>query len=355
MNILRKSLVLFAGLLLATLSSLSLAEELPVTNVVSAVPETSPASDKAAAPISVAKKEVPKDLFLRGDGKCTACHDESDSPELLAIAKTKHGTAADSRTPTCTQCHGLSDDHLLNKNGTSPRPKPDRLFSGKRMDSADVRNSGCLTCHDHDSKRSHWQGSTHQSRDIACTSCHKIHVATDPVREKITQPEVCFTCHKEQRSQVNLPSHHPIVEGKVSCADCHNVHGSVGPKLMKRDSVNATCYTCHMEKRGPFVHNHEPVDDDCSTCHNPHGTTTENMLKTRAPFLCNNCHTPHGNALPGVAGTPNNASIVSFYSASVITQGKSCVNCHTQVHGSNNPGLMLPGTNSPNNAQFLLR
>ena len=45
----------------------------------------------------------------------------------------------------------------------------------------------------------------------------------------------------------------------MTCSDCHNAHGSAGPMLMVRDSVNETCYTCHMEKRGPFVRNHQPV------------------------------------------------------------------------------------------------
>ena len=96
-----------------------------------------------------------------------------------------------------------------------------------------------------------------------------------------TQAEVCYTCHKEQRAQYQRPSRHPILEGKVSCSDCHNPHGSIGPKLMKRDSVVDTCFQCHMEKRGPFVRPHEPVTEDCSNCHAPHGTTVENMLKAR--------------------------------------------------------------------------
>ena len=52
-----------------------------------------------------------KDLVLKGDAKCTRCHDETDSPKLLSIGKTKHGTTADGRTPTCTSCHG--DIHIL--------------------------------------------------------------------------------------------------------------------------------------------------------------------------------------------------------------------------------------------------
>src|SRR5213595_2400521 len=100
-----------------------------------------------------------------------------------------------------------------------------------------------MNCHRRDSTRSHWEGSQHQNAEVACTSCHQVHTQHDRVREKLTQPEVCFTCHKEQRTQVSRPSHHPILEGKVVCSDCHNPHGSVGPKLVKRDSVNDTCYT----------------------------------------------------------------------------------------------------------------
>src|SRR5687767_15887725 len=62
---------------------------------------------------------------------------------------------------------------------------------------------------------------------------------------------------KEQRVQVNRSHHHPIEEGKVACSDCHNPHGSAGAKMLVRDSVVDTCYTCHMEKRGPFVRTHQ--------------------------------------------------------------------------------------------------
>jgi DmsE family decaheme c-type cytochrome len=186
----------------------------------------------------------------------------------------------------------------------------------------------------------------HQQRDVACTSCHEIHTGHDKVRDKPTQPEVCFTCHKEQRTQVNKPSHHPIPEGKMACSDCHNPHGSVGPKLMKRDSVNDTCYTCHMEKRGPFVHTHEPVAEDCSNCHNPHGTTAENMLKARPPFLCHQCHTPHGANVLQLRGQGQGTALLSPLTGGKsginYTMARGCVNCHTQVHGTNNPSTTNP-------------
>ena len=267
--------------------------------------------------------------------KCSECHDDDDS--VLAIGKTKHGTTADSRTPACVACHGPSTAHMAN----SSKNKPDRLFSKKSTTPVSERNEACMSCHDRDANRSHWSGSAHESHDVSCASCHNIHKGADPVRDKRTQAEVCFSCHKAQRAEVNKPSHHPIVEGKMACSDCHNVHGSAGPKLMKRDSVNDTCYTCHMEKRGPFARNHEPVDEDCATCHNPHGTVADSMLKMRAPFLCESCHTPHGTT-PGLANPSNLAGGVSWANGAMVTQGRSCMNCHTQIHGSNNPGAMGP-------------
>lgn len=284
--------------------------------------------------------DTPKDIVLKGDAACTTCHDETDGPQLLAIGKTRHGTQADTRAPTCTSCHGPSKAHLEHKGSDKP-PKPDVTFGALTKVSAQERNDACQDCHTKDAKRSHWEGSIHQSRDVTCAACHKVHVARDSVRDKRTQSETCFTCHKEQRIQANKPSHHPVVEGKMGCSDCHNVHGSAGPSLLKRNSVVETCYTCHMEKRGPFVHNHQPVSEDCSICHNAHGTTAESLLKTRAPFLCNSCHTPHGPMQPALTNSTTSGT-PGWWSPTVMTQGKSCLNCHTQIHGSNNPSSASP-------------
>jgi DmsE family decaheme c-type cytochrome len=297
----------------------------------------------AQAAKSGATLAASKDLVLKGDAKCTTCHDESDAPQLLAIGKTHHGTRADGRTPSCTSCHGDSDPHANHKGSDKP-PKPDVTFSKSSKNSTEQRSDTCLTCHKNDAKRSHWEGSKHQTRGVACTSCHIVHAGQDKVRDKKTQPEVCFACHQEQRTQVNKPSHHPVLEGKVACSDCHNVHGTAGEKLLVRDTVNDTCYTCHMEKRGPFVHNHEPVSDNCMNCHNPHGTTAESLLKVRPPFLCHQCHTPHGGFIPQLAGSQVTlpAANGAGRSGANVTQGRACANCHTQVHGSNNPTVTAP-------------
>jgi DmsE family decaheme c-type cytochrome len=273
------------------------------------------------------------DLVLKGDAKCTTCHDEGDNPKVLTIGKNKHGTQADGRTPTCTSCHGDSEAHIGYKGSAKP-PAPDRTFGKKSLNTAAEKNAGCQSCHANDNKRHLWAGSAHEAADVACTSCHEVHAGHDKVRDKRTQPEVCYACHKEQRAQFNKQSHHPTPEGKVACSDCHNPHGSAGPKLMKRDSVVDTCYACHMEKRGPFVHNHRPVSDDCTNCHVPHGATADNLLKARPPLVCYQCHSGHGT--PGVAGIA--PGVTSSPKANTnIEQARGCLNCHTEIHGSNNP------------------
>jgi DmsE family decaheme c-type cytochrome len=277
-----------------------------------------------------AQKRPRQDLALKGDAKCTRCHDQNDDFPTLAIGQTKHGTTADGRTPTCTSCHGASDNHALNKGGEVNRPKPDRTFGKKSSTPVAERNGACLTCHQ-GGKRIHWQTGAHARNEVACTSCHQLHTAHDRVRDKETQTEVCFACHKEQRVQIQRPSRHPVKEGKVVCSDCHNTHGSAGPSLLVRDSVNETCNSCHMEKRGPFLRNHPPAEDNCAACHEPHGTTNPNLLRQRPPFLCQQCHEPtsHRGNVPTINGG------IPF--ARTIITGRGCVNCHTNIHGTNNP------------------
>ncbi len=296
------------------------------------------------------------DLPPYNDKTCTRCHDEGENKPIWSIYRARHGVRQDHNAPNCQSCHGGSKKHLYGDPAVKGKQPPDVVFGTRQKpdtfprSEVDKQNASCLACHHKDSNRTHWQGSTHQSRGLACVSCHEIHTFNDKVRDKRTQPDVCFTCHKEQRSQINRPSHHPIPEGKMACSDCHNPHGTAGTKLMQRDSINETCYTCHMEKRGPFVHNHEPVNDDCTICHNPHGTTAENMLKMRAPFLCQTCHTPHGATQPLLAGQGAAPNAMTYGNGVAITQGRACLNCHTLVHGSNNPSLT-----DPRNAQFYFR
>jgi DmsE family decaheme c-type cytochrome len=268
-----------------------------------------------------------------GPEVCAACHKESYETYLLH----RHSMKADSRTPAamggCVACHGDGTAHVKAGGG---RGVGGIKNPGSKLMESDQSNATCLTCHE-GGKRMHWSLSMHASRDTTCTSCHRLHAARDEVRDKATQSDVCFTCHKEQRAQINRPYRHPIPEGKVVCSDCHNAHGSVGPKNMVRDTVNDTCYTCHMEKRGPFVRTHQPVQEDCTICHNPHGTTYPALLKIRIPFLCESCHQ--------LSSHHDDPAFLGTGGRSANFEARGCENCHTNIHGSNAP--QHKGTGAP--------
>ncbi len=270
---------------------------------------------------------------LEGDAVCMHCHDEQEQKPILSIIKSPHMVKADKRTGGCQGCHGTSDKHIHNAEGAKDRTKPDVVYGPKSTTPVDVQVETCLGCHE-GGKRMFWAGSKHETVKNACTSCHSMHTGNDLVLGKSTQREVCFKCHKAQRAETLRISTHPLEAGKVSCSDCHNPHGSVAPKLMAQDSINETCYTCHTEKRGPFLFEHAPVADNCVNCHTPHGSNITPLLKSRPPFLCQACHDESrhpANAYSGRNLPANNASPA----AQLMLHG--CTNCHAQVHGSNHP------------------
>lgn len=270
----------------------------------------------------------------RGEKACFKCHNDDESP-VAKFLKTPHAQRADGRTPfaahDCESCHGASPEHMKKVEESEVRPLPAVVFGANSATPVDQQNEVCLGCHE-GGVRMNWTGSQHQAADTSCASCHDVHAARDSILVKKTQPEVCYTCHVEQRADSHRRSTHPIKEGKVTCSDCHNPHGSAGPKLLKEISVNDTCYGCHAEKRGPFLWEHAPVRDDCSSCHTPHGSNLTRLLKARTPYLCQECHQEnyHPGTLysgTGLAGASPNARVL----------GKDCMNCHPKVHGSNHP------------------
>ena len=122
----------------------------------------------------------------------------------------------------------------------------------------------------------------------------------------------------------------PVREGKMDCTSCHNTHGSKNVRMLRAGfTVNESCATCHADKRGPFLWEHAPVRESCVTCHDPHGSSNDRMLVAKQPFLCQRCHnhTRHPATIydSAVQGTSNRIF------------GRSCVSCHSQVHGSNHP------------------
>jgi len=175
-------------------------------------------------------------------------------------------------------------------------------------------------------------------KNVGCESCHgpgslhnqsggSAHTIINPRKS----PEVCFQCHLDKRGQFNLPYHHPVLEGKISCGDCHDPHK--GPAIRGSGTEMLTefqtCGQCHTAQAGPFVFEHEAVREGCTTCHAVHGSVNQKMLVARDANLCFRCHfqkqTAAGTILIGGQDHTSRLSRGTCWTAG----------CHEAVHGSN--------------------
>jgi DmsE family decaheme c-type cytochrome len=148
---------------------------------------------------------------------------------------------------------------------------------------------------------------------------------SDHAGVKMEQPELCLSCHKMRRAQLQRSSHMPFREGKVVCTSCHNPHGTPNPSQLIQATVNENCLSCHTERRGPFVWEHPPVMENCLNCHEAHGSNNPQLLKVRMPRVCDSCHVASRHPV-----TPQPLQSIRNFS-------RGCTNCHSMVHGSNHP------------------
>lgn len=271
--------------------------------------------------------------YAGGDPQlCLSCHGANGMKPAAGILSTVHGKTGNPDGPMakkgCQTCHGPASKHLSVYVNGKPQAPPVTFSENTPVE---VQNRVCLDCHE-GKTHNNWEGSAHQFAGLACASCHSIHKPQDRVLEKATQKEVCLGCHTAQRSGMHKISAHPLADGLMSCSDCHAAHGGQSDPLLVKASVNETCFQCHAEKRGPFLWEHPPVQEDCGNCHEPHGSVHKPMLKARGPWLCQQCHVAafHPSTAYSGSGIPPNGAAQQMLA-------KDCLNCHSQVHGSNHP------------------
>ncbi len=308
----------------------SLCLSLAITFSVFAMDKNISAAEQEEIIQTISEKFSKATYSRKGADTCLKCHDQSSNLDSTTIFLGRHGVLADPKSPMsvkqlqCESCHGP-----LGRHDKRPRKGKSRemmiTFNQQSPLSADQKNSICMNCHD-DHNRMGWLSSAHESEEIACVDCHTLHVKKDPILMADQQNKMCTSCHTKQKIEIHKRSSHPIKFNRQQCTDCHNPHDSINEASLKLSSVNETCYSCHNEMQAPVFWEHDPVKEDCTSCHNAHGSNNAMLLKQRAPQLCQECHSSVGHSSIAYSGALSNK-----------VQGKSCLNCHSKIHGSNHP------------------
>jgi len=236
---------------------------------------------------------------------------------------------------------------ILNSCSTTPRTVVESLTV---PGASYVGNRACFDCHTNYVRsfaasphaRIHIDQAGAMSGQSGCESCHgpgSLHAAAGGAKHLILNPgkdaAACFKCHLATHAEFRLPQHHPVLENRMNCVQCHDPHGgdifkTKGGLAMAR--VNETCAECHQEQSRPFAFEHEAMREGCVVCHQPHGSVNRKMLTESDPNLCLKCH-----AQVRGGGAGSGAIFIGKIDHTGFLRQGTCwsAGCHSAVHGSN--------------------
>ncbi|MBI5418410.1 hypothetical protein HZA55_10805 [Candidatus Poribacteria bacterium] len=243
--------------------------------------------------------KVPDHLPLDKAGRntCVTCHDTHGKSTANSLLRGFEDGRYISRTDLCYDCHGAS---FANNN-----PHLTQSQGGKRK---------CLFCHSSEPNVADTEKTITMKVNIfsLCDFCHNVIKKNHPlnVDDTISPP-------------AELPRD---AEGNVTCATCHDPHGSTETVHYLRKE-----YVLSLEEE-KFINPHFSKTH-CTACHltNPKPDDTKDTVdyKYKGNFnaLCNSCHGASANIHPVDIVPPPDMKVPSEFPLN--KEGKiTCITCH---------------------------
>ncbi|MBI5851638.1 MAG: cytochrome c3 family protein [Planctomycetes bacterium] len=244
---------------------------------------------------------------------CAGCHARAFVEHVAPDSV--HASLVEAAAPLasgCGACHAGAAEHARAGGGKA-------LVESLRSAPRAVVERTCKQCHGDEPALHGVASGAHARADVSCTACHSPSAPRGAVRADAERN--CAQCHGDVAARFALPSHHRVgPDEQMGCSDCHEPH-SARPRLRDHDLREGRCVGCHVAYRGPFVWAHQASRlDGCVACHEPHGSPNRRML--REATSQQNCVACHGD-------------FPAFHDQTQGSVFTRCLECHTQVHGSN--------------------
>jgi DmsE family decaheme c-type cytochrome len=247
---------------------------------------------------------------------CARCHE----PAFAVLRGTVHESLGERDAPLaqgCGSCHQGGAAHA--ESGGKKQ-----LITALRGSSAAEQEATCNQCHAREPALAHYHQGEHHRREVSCLACHSPAAKRGTTRRDAESK--CASCHQAVAAEFTLPNHHPVPEHAMGCSDCHDPHGA-RRKVRDLELREERCVNCHTQYRGPFVFAHQAGrSDGCVVCHMPHGSVQKRLLRQ---------HTTQQNCLQCHGDFP------IFHDQNSGAVFTNCLNCHTEVHGSNHSRFLF--------------
>jgi len=163
-----------------------------------------------------------------GAEACLRCH---SGDRMRAIKNSVHGNMENMFSPLasegCEACHGPGSIHISRAHGGAGFPKMIDFGRGSKYSPRETQVEACLACH-HEDKGGRsvidWASSSHNRKNINCSTCHEIHIEIDPMHDADKQVATCNRCHRKALEKHEHFEDRNIEFDSLSCGTCHNVH-----------------------------------------------------------------------------------------------------------------------------------